>query len=212
MLVAATGMFAQNIDLTSGWDGSEAANPFGPPNTETYGQTITLASAAALSSFNVRMNCPANVTARAHVYAWNGTRATGADLLDGTSITITGTGAFQTVSFNTGSINLPAGQYVLFASTSQDTQTSVACRWGVQSDIYAGGQFVFINNGTDTTQWTSTGWSNFSGQDLAFQAIFGASQPVGTPTLSEWGMILLACLLGGAAFLKLKSKSQVSVN
>ena len=43
------------------------------------------------------------------------------------------------------------------------------CRWGsVTNTAYAGGEFVFINNGTNVSQWTTIRWSGI-GEDLAFR-------------------------------------------
>jgi hypothetical protein len=51
-----------------------------------------------------------------------------------------------------------------------------------------------MNNGIDDTQWTTTTWNTIS-QDLAMTAAFDdppPSAPVGSPTGTEWAMVLLA--------------------
>ena len=95
---------------------------------------------------------------------WDGTKATGPSLfMSPADVDVANSSAYQLVTFNTGGISLPAGTYVLFASTSQD-QTGApnsACRWGaVPNSAYAGGQFVYSNNGSNTA-WTSSPWSTF---------------------------------------------------
>jgi hypothetical protein len=73
--------------------------------------------------------------------------------------------------------------------------------WGSTGDTLPAGTFVFLNNGTGTTQWTSTTWSTFPTEDLAIQVAFDSPAPVanaqGAPTLSEWAFILLAFGLAG---------------
>lgn len=205
-MFAATGASAQTISTMSSWDGSSFISSFGVPNTATYGQTITVGGGAApLSSFSFQVgNCGANVTYRGHVYAWNGTQATGASLWDGAPQTLPNSASFATVSFNVGSLTLAPGQYVLFVSTSEDqvAAPASACRFGsVSNSAYGGGQFVFINNTNNPTQWTAGTWSTIA-NDLAF-TIVGIATPV--PTLSEWGMIILSSLLamfGIAAYVR----------
>jgi hypothetical protein len=140
--------------------------------------------------------------------------ATGPSLFDSGIQSLPGDNVFHQVTFNTPSLSLAAGNYVLFASTSQDQGGAPpsACQWGAvtNNSTYPFGQFVFENNGTDTTQWTLTNWSTIA-EDLAFQANFaGGAGPGGTPTgvpaLSDWGMVLLAGLLGAAGYFLLRTR------
>jgi hypothetical protein len=165
---------AQGINTIPRWDGTSFISAFGVPNTATYGQTVTVvAGATPLKSFSFEIgHCGASVTLRGSVYAWDGSKATGPSLYESPARTITTGDAFQLVTFNVGDLSLVPGTYVLMASTSQD-QTgapSSACRWGsLQSNtLYAGGQFVFINNGPDPAAWTTVTWSSIP-RDLAFQ-------------------------------------------
>ncbi len=186
LLAAATvpALAQYSINTIPLWDGSRFISSFGVVNTATYGQRITVAAGATpLTSFSFEIgNCGANVTLRGEVYAWNGSRATGSALYESAPVTISNSSAFQLVSFNTGSLSLPAGQYILFASTSRD-QTgapSSACRWGSVSDTaYTGGEFHFINNGADPNSWTTVTWSTIN-EDLAMQ-VTGLIAP---PTVS----------------------------
>lgn len=197
-MFAATGASAQTINTIPSWNGTSFISSFGVVNTATYGQTITVgAGATALNSFSFEIgNCSANVTFRGHVYAWNGTQATGASLWDGAPQTLSSSASYTLVTFNVGSVMLPAGQYVLFVSTSEDQSAAPAsaCRFGALTNdtTYGGGQFVFINNGPNPAQWTANPWS-FIAEDLAFQVVGLVTAPV--PTLSEWSMIILSSLL-----------------
>jgi hypothetical protein len=162
-----------SIDTFATWDGSAYISSFGVPNTATYGQYITVASGStALQSFSFKIgNCGAAVTMRGEVYAWDGSKATGPALYESAATTIPASSAYQTVTFTPGGLTLPAGQYVLFASTSRDQASAPnsACRWGAVSDsAIANGYFVFQNNTADVSMWTGSAWSVIH-QDLAMQ-------------------------------------------
>ena len=191
------------------WNGTSFINSFGVPNTQTYGQSLTLPVATVVTGFSFEIgNCSAVSTFRGHIYAWNGTQATGPSLFNSADQVVAAGSTFNLVTFATGNLSLPAGSYVLFASTSESAQTNSACRWGslTTNTAIPTGNFVFLNNGTDTAQWTGNAWSTI-GQDLAFSIAFQGGA-AGVPTLSEWAMILLACGLAGVAFIKLRSQGQ----
>ncbi len=176
---------APPIDTTPSWDGSNAVSPFGNPNTATYGQTITApAGGATLTDFTFYMKVPSSCVFRGEVYAWDGTKATGAALWEGAPTTTNDT-AFNPVTFNTGGVALTGGQqYVLFASVSKDPATGSGI-WGfILADAYPGGDFVFMNNGYDPSQWTASTWDGFPGTDLAFKVDFVSSAAVPDATAS----------------------------
>jgi hypothetical protein len=171
------------IDTLSSWHNNSTVGTFGLPNTATYGQTITAPGGEAyLDSFAFLMDLPASTTFRGYVYAWNGAEATGSALYVSPITSTTGTG-YQPVTLNTGGIRITPGMsYVIFASVSGVAGSSGNGIWALfNSDAYAGGEFVFLNNGQDTNQWTSTTWVNDSGDDLAFQASF-TPNPVPEPS------------------------------
>ncbi|MGC8724858.1 MAG: hypothetical protein ACP5VF_13455 [Acidobacteriota bacterium] len=131
---------AAGIDTTPSWNGSDFISSFGYPDTATYGQTITAPPAgASLQSFTFYMNLPASCTFQGEVYAWDGTKATGAALWEGPSMHTSGSGSFEAVTFNTGGVPLaPSAQYVLFASVSK-LSGSGSGSWGfIWSDVYSG--------------------------------------------------------------------------
>ncbi len=197
---------AQNsIDTVASWNGTTYISSFGVPNTATYGQTVSVpAGASPLNSFSFEIgNCSASVTFRGEVYAWDGTRASGSSLFESAPVTLAASSSFQLVTFNAGGITLPAGNYILFASTSQDQggAPSSACRWGAvgNNTAYPGGQFCFLNNGTNAGAWTSQSWATIA-MDLAFQVnglVAPSSRPIGTPAASTTS--LLVGLLGLSA-------------
>jgi hypothetical protein len=188
LLLTASGALRADtvIDTAPSWNGTDYVYPFGVPNSQTYGQTITVPTDNVLDSFSFYMDLPSNLTFSGYVFQWNGSSATGPELFKSVATTTTGSGTFEHITFDTGGLALTAGQqYVLFASTSEYANPGIGFNelcsivleggcWGqVGSDVYAGGEFVFINNGTDISQWTSTPWGRGAlppGWDLAFDA------------------------------------------
>jgi hypothetical protein len=158
-----------------------------------------VAGASPLNSFTFEIgNCSAAVIVRGEVYAWDGLKATGSSLFESpTGVSIPSGSAYQAITFNVGGLSLPAGTYVLFASTSRDQSgaPTSSCRWGsVGNDTaYPGGRFVFINNGPDPSLWTTNSWS-FISQDLAFQVngLVGPanSSPASVPAASTISLLI----------------------
>jgi hypothetical protein len=163
--------------------------PFGNPYDATYGQIVTVPPTdAKLDSFTFYMRQPTGVKFRGEVYAWNNSsqRATGPALYESGQMHTTNSGIFQPITFPTGGINVTAGkQYVLFASVSKDYNLSYGLPGGSWAAIHslvpavpAAGPFVYMNNGSDTSQWTggpngNTPWT-VSNYTLAFKASFSS--------------------------------------
>lgn len=171
---------AQNIDTTPYWNGTTFISSFGRPNTATYGQTITAdSSSRRLTSFtfNVMRQSGADIPFQAYVYAWDSvsSRATGPALFESPVMTISGT-TYTAYTVSTGMLSLtPGRQYVLLFTTTNIPGANGTARYGALTNNtqYAGGQFVFINNGTlGLASLTSLPWS-FIAEDLAFTATFG---------------------------------------
>jgi hypothetical protein len=168
---------AASIDTTPSWNGVQFISSFGAPNTATYGQTITVPAdtTTTLTKFSFFLEAPTSAIFRGFVSQWDGSKAVGTLLYESAPISTTQSAPFEEIVFNiSGGLKLNAGQqYVLFASTSKDpVQPASSGRWGsTNNTAYSGGQFVFLNNGTDPSQWTSTAWSTIA-QDLAFRASF----------------------------------------
>src|SRR5262245_8210994 len=165
-----------------GDDSATTVDVFGVVNTATYGQVITAdATHSKLSGFTFEMNLPNTVAFRGEVYAWDGTKAMGPALFESAVMSTAGTGN-QLITFNTGGITLtPGQQYVLFASTSKDQAGhSGLGSWDASGlDTYSGGQFVYLNNGNDASQWTTQAWSSGTGvgiPDLEFTASFRSEE------------------------------------
>jgi hypothetical protein len=163
------------IDTTPSWNGTTFISSFGNPNTATYGQVVTVPSTndTVLQSFSFYIKLSDTCPFRGYVYAWDGTKATGSALYKSPVRWTSSFDNFEEVTFETGGIALtPGAQYVLFASTSEEVGLPSAGRWGaIGSNVYTGGTFVYINNGTNTAEWTTVAWSTIA-EDLAFRATF----------------------------------------
>lgn len=179
------------IDTTSGWNGLAFVAPFGLPNTATYGQTVTVPlTNSSLTSFAFEMRQPASATFEGYVMAWNGSMATGSPLYTSPIMSTSSGISFQEITFNTGSLSLtPGGTYVLFASASQIPSSTGSGDWGARysGNPYSGGEYVYMNNGTDSSQWTTVAWTKPS-FDLVFKANFS--------TIPEPASLALAGLSG----------------
>jgi hypothetical protein len=199
LLIAGSLMSQGPIDTTTipPWDGETFAQHFGVPNTATYGQTIRIApGSAVISSFGFEIgNCNASVTFRGEIYAWDGAEATGPSLFESPVTTQGASNSFHLVTFNTGALTLPPGNYVIFATTSRDQVTASRCQWGALSDAtaYPGGNHVYLNNGADPSQWTSVAWGT-EPFDLAFQVNMSPVPPptpvTGVPAASPATLLL----------------------
>jgi hypothetical protein len=172
---------ASAIDTIKAWDGVLDIQPFGCPNSTTYGQIITVENKNTLNKFifkwlYVGASGTGSMVVRGEVYAWDGTKATGSALWESAPRTISFTdNVFHTETFKTGPLPLtPGAQYVLFASIDKDYEQcsdNYEVAWGVVPDgTYKKGFFVFQNNSGDEGNWTTQAW-NGAPADLAFKAV-----------------------------------------
>ena len=176
---ASTTRVRPTINTFKAWDGSQNVIEFGCPNTTTYGQVITVpAGKTLLNKFTFAWENYAgsgSMVVRGEVYAWDGTKATGASVFESGTRTIAfGDALFHKEVFKpNGKSVTPGAQYVLFASIDKNFEQctgSYTLGWASVADgTYSGGTFVYQNNGGDESQWTSSSWSTF-GIDLAFKA------------------------------------------
>ena len=191
------------IDTTGATLGGVA--PFGETNTATYGQTFTVTGPETrLDNFSFRLNDSVNpdfVDFAAYVYAWDGSKATGAQLFASSGLSTTNNGGadgFEQFTIDTGGLQLADGnQYVAFFSASDFFDGSFGTSsWELSlADAYADGNFVFNNNGDDFSLLTTTNWSAIGPRDTWFVANF--STPVPEPgTLALLGAGLAGMVLG----------------
>jgi len=179
--LALSALIPAHADTTINNPGNSTVQPWGITNTATYGQTVLVpAGENFLTSFTFTFDSgPDSQTPfRAHVFSWNGVNAaTGSSRF--TSGILNAPATFPSaVTVNTGFVPVTPGEtIVLFFSTSglQAGQPDAGYIWSSSpTNNYADGDFVFINNGDDTSQWTGGTWDVGFGSapDLRFTATF----------------------------------------
>ena len=186
LLAMAVPASAQSINTMPQWDGTNSVSSWGVTDTATYGQTITPTTGQRiLTSFTFDLARTSGTAPQyqAYVYQWDSVnnRIMGTALYASGLMTAPSATTFTAVTINTGSIVLtPGQQYVLFLSTSTaQPQATASYKWGelANNTTYAGGQFVFNNNGATFATLSTGAWSNQS-FDLAFIAtLFGFLSP-----------------------------------
>ena len=193
------------IDTTPG---TTIIGNFGEPNSATYGQTITAPAVDhVLTDFTFYMDdyltlaSPEFVNFEAYVYGWDTVNfhTTGPALFASAPLSSTNNGGLnglEAITINTGAVSLtPGGNYVLFFTASNLFNSTAGQSFFSIRDTnpYAGGHFVFSNNGNNFGQLGSTTWDggNFGGgiYDQAFQATF-----VPEPSSGVLAVVGLACL------------------
>jgi hypothetical protein len=178
--------------------GAEGTNPSGwefgtEPYDATAGQVVTApVGITSLSNFTLWLQAPPAFIFRAYVYAWNGTGATGPALYESGDLHTNGESSFEAVPITTGGLEVtPGQQYVLFLSRSaeQTADAEVSANDGIETaeasgfpgeeepPPYTEGKFVFLNNGYDTTGWTTRSWFELSSADARFEATFDTPEP-----------------------------------
>lgn len=176
---------------------------WGLPDTAAYGQTFTLGASETVNNFSFRINDGGSAIGyTAYVFAWDsGNAVTSGSALFSTSGTTSGNGLMQTYTINTGSLALGSGMYVAFLQAS----SGGAASWGsTTNDVYAGGSFVFQNNGGDSSQWGSSGWTTgwSTAADVSF-AVNGV--PAAVPVAPA--LPLLASGIGALAVLRRRRRA-----
>jgi hypothetical protein len=195
------------IDTTPSWDGFQSIGQFGENNFGTFGQTFTVGSDNVLNNFTFYVDDETNsapVNFAAYVMAWDGTKASGSILYQSGQQTTAGSAGQEPFTFNTGGINLTAGQqYVAFLSVSNffNGTTDSSFVGYVGSDTYAGGELFFQFNGNNFGALSTNSWYSFGNAELAFTAnLSGSTQSVPEP------FTIVGTLIGGTAALRMKKK------
>jgi hypothetical protein len=173
-----------------------SASPFGNPHTATYGQTFALPGGdGVLNSWTFTLDNVSNPFAMEFmVGTWDTTtnHMTGSALYQSPSVDTTTGSANYTFTPN---VTLAPGQeYVAFLTVSNSPGAGTASMPLNSTNAYADGGFFFLNNGTDTSQWTSTAWDNFTNNDAAFTATFSPSSVPEPGTLAMFGTGALGLL------------------
>jgi hypothetical protein len=179
------------IDTLSGWNGTDTIFAFGELLGATYGQTVTVGTDNVLNNFTFLLgqSSDAPVIFRAYVMDWNNAAsiATGPILFQSGNLQTTTVGVFETFTINTGSLELVSGNdYLLFFSASNNFDGQLDAAYIAarnSSNTYAGGLYVFQNNGANFNLLTTNAWIKDlvgPGYDLAFTAQFSrVPEPAG---------------------------------
>src|ERR1700754_3640627 len=213
--LASAPAMAQDIDTTAAYGAD--MDSFGTPNTATYGQTFTVGADNALNSFTMYLSGGSGsaLNFQAYVYAWNGSRAVGNALFSSATQQFNGAASQSAFDFSTGGLNLVSGQqYVAFLTTAGVAGNGYASAvmpfngWG--NDAYAGGDFVFFNNGSDFARLTGQDWDFAGGWgDVNFKADFTAGISA-VPEPAAWGMLIGGFGLAGGMIRSRARKSRAA--
>jgi hypothetical protein len=149
------------------WDGQQYEFPFGCPETNTYGQVITIPREKHfLTGFSLRWanySATTSMVVRGELYAWDGTKASGPALWESQPQSISYVdNRFHRITFRSGAVAVtPGAQYLIFASVDKDYNQCIGesqLKWGAVPDsIYAHGMFVY-QDGSDPNLWTTERW------------------------------------------------------
>jgi hypothetical protein len=208
-LMLASSVEAETIDTATTWNHTSGITPLGEPNTATYGQTFTVGADTVLQDFTFYLksiSSPDAVDFAGYVMAWNGTRATGGVLFESAPQTFAGpTNIFTPVTINAGGLQLQSGQqYVAFFSASKFFDGSTGLATMGSSTGYAGGSFVYYNNGsnfsllTTNTKWDFTGDSLTDAAFTMHLTAAAAADPLPAAPLpnAAWGGLALMGVFG----------------
>ena len=157
-----------------------AAAPFGNPNTATYGQTFTLpAGDGILTSWTFSLEGTDNsYPMQFGVALWdtgNSRMAAAPFYLSSPINTVVGDANY---TFTPNLALNPAQEYVAFLTITNTPGTGTSSMPFSGGNLYAGGSFFFINNGTDPSLWTTQAWQTIDGADVALTAQFDPAPPV----------------------------------
>ena len=228
MVVAVAGtLMASTVtyDTTYAWDGSSTIQPFGVPNTTTYGQTFFAPTGSNVDmnnfTFYLQGQPGTHLDIEAQIYAWSGSMtggnppqgAVGPALFDLPSLNFDGTGAFQAVTINTGNLSLiPGAAYIALFTVSNSPNYANSNGTVAFGDLLfqhvagnGGGGFNFYNNGNCYSCINTTPWDDFADfGDLAWTANF----TVGQGSVPEPASLLLlgSGLLGLGRLVRKSSK------
>lgn len=194
---------AASAEIINNTTATGYASPFGSVNTATYGQTFTVGADHFMNSFSMFLNGRqggSSLNLRGYVAGWDNNKATSI-LYTSATRTMGTDGALTEFAFDTGALDLNVGsKYVFFISVSDlGAQAGSLFTMPTTGNTYAGGDFVYYNNGTNFAGLTSNGWDcrECGWGDVAFRLDLSA-RGAEVPEPGSFALIGLG-LLGFAA-------------
>ncbi|HTT99519.1 MAG TPA: hypothetical protein VMF58_15835 [Rhizomicrobium sp.] len=174
---------AMAISTRHAWDGSQSVGPFGCPDSSTFGQVITLPKfKSEIKQFEFLLALTSGGkgahTIRGELYAWDpvNMRPTGNAIYESPQAPLKfGDSNFHRVTFYPFATVQSNKQYVAFATVDKDYDACQAnpftMKWAAVPDTtYAKGEFVYLDDVGDWTEWEITSWST-ANADLAFKVV-----------------------------------------
>ena len=204
MAIMATPALAGDIDTTGGvTPATNVAQPFGAPDTATYGQTFTAgAGDNYLQSFSLylgdRTGGSGALNFNGYIATWDGSKAV--SILYSSGVRSHNGGVVE-YAFNTSNLAVTAGtQYIAFLSISGLAAQPTSNFYMPAGSVALAGQgFRYNNNGTNFGLLTTTTWGSFGESDAAFKADFSTNATGAVPEPATWAMMLVGFgAVGGA--------------
>ncbi|HTT99516.1 MAG TPA: hypothetical protein VMF58_15820 [Rhizomicrobium sp.] len=172
---------AMAINTFPAWNGTDAYAAFGCGQSTVFGQTIVIPKwKSSIGSFTFWManyySGSKPIIIRGEIYQWdpvNG-HATGSAVWESAPRKINfKDDNFHHVSFKADVAVTAGAQYVLFATVDKDydkcTDRTLTFGANIGGGPYSKGQIFGLNDGGDTSQWTTKRWWNI-GTDWVFKA------------------------------------------
>lgn len=167
--------------------------PFGNPNTATYGQTFVLSAGnGVLTSWTFSLEAStAAFPMQFGVGLWDTANSRMAAAPFYFSSTVNTAIGDANYTFTPNLTLTPGQEYVAFLTITNTPGVGTAQMPLASGSLYTGGSFFFLNNGTDASQWTTQGWQSIPGADAAFTAQFDPAAPPVNGAVPEPGSLAL---------------------
>src|SRR5215469_8429912 len=188
MCIGVMGVQAQHFDNSSI---SLNTTSFGYPDTATFGQVFT-APNSVLDDWTIYLQNSGGTSQNFEFFlmGWDGAEATGSVLYQSGIQTIDASETSDTAfTVDPNTTITTGGSYVMFINESGlNVGTDGFVAQGINTSFPLGGSFVYLNNGDDFPEVTTTPWSNrLSEYDTAYIADFSAA-PVPEPATLMLGL------------------------
>jgi len=171
-LIVTASVSVAKADITVSTTHNDDIYYLGVSDTQTYGQTfLALGSTLKSYSFNLNNFGTTDQDFGFYVGSWSGSGV--GSILFSQSLSIAAGSGDLDFTLNPMLALTTGSEYIAFISTSDYSQRadSLISQAG-SNDSYSDGQFLYINNGTDTSQWYGNNWSSWTVPQSAFRATF----------------------------------------